>query len=83
MAGSQASAPPSVASGAKSSSELFELIDRLQSARLDDQRCALPPTLQQSGDAPTVLDPVMAAKNQSKNLLKKVLQERKFTKCEV
>ena len=54
-----------------SKSEMFELIDRLQSSRLDDQRCVLPATLQPTGRDGGV-DPVMACKNSSKNLLRKV-----------
>ena len=50
---------------------MFELIDRLQSSRLDDQRCVLPATLQPAAAAGAV-DPVMACKNSSKNLLRKV-----------
>ena len=50
---------------------MFELIDRLQSSRLDDQRCVLPATLQPTGPTGGV-DPVMASKNSSKNLLRKV-----------
>ena len=47
------------------------MIDRLQSSRLDDQRCVLPATLQPTGRDGGV-DPVMACKNSSKNLLRKV-----------
>ena len=40
-----------------SKSDLFELIDRLQSARLDDQRCCMPPLLLQ-GAAPSQAPPL-------------------------
>ncbi len=68
MSGQSRPSPP------KSKSELFELIDRLQSARLDDQRCALPPTLNKA-DGDAAEDPVVASKNSSRNLLRRVLQE--------
>ena len=51
---------------------MFELIDRLQSSRLDDQRCVLPATLQPTGQNDGGVDPVMASKNSSRNLLRKV-----------
>ena len=59
-----------------SKSEMFELIDRLQSSRLDDQRCVLPATLQPAGPNGGGVDPVMACKNSSKNLLRKVTFHR-------
>ena len=52
-----------------SSAELFELLDRLQSSRLDDQRCTMPATL--GGTAPV---PAKPPAPQSKYLLEETLR---------
>ncbi len=40
---------PSSPAGFSSSADLFDLLDRLQGSRLDDQRCSMPAPLQQRG----------------------------------
>ena len=43
------SSSPSSPAGFSSSADLFDLLDRLQGSRLDDQRCSMPAPLQQRG----------------------------------
>ena len=52
-------------------SELFELLDRLQSARLDDQRCELPTSGKQTGGKIRESD---SRQNSSKQMLQRILK---------
>lgn len=51
-------------------SELFELLDRLQSSRLDDQRCELP-HLKQTSQSPSISD---SRQVNSKQMLQRILK---------
>jgi len=61
-------------SPSSANNDLFELLGRLQSARLDDQRCSMPSTLRNGGDGTAAAAAIPLQVPESKLLLEEVLR---------